>query len=411
MFTFLKVSLLLMASFLLRPSALGQSFSDLGIILCVLTFFIHFIEFSKARKLDITKHNAYFMLSIMIMWVYLFSHSGFNTSVHFDFTVKATISNILVLISAAITLSLKKARDIFFKSFITVLALLAGSYLITVLISIATGFERLYMFTLPVQGYEDQGVGKVYFPFTVIYSFMGSGGFEFPRLLGLFREAGIYQAFLVWGIFSVKYFDFKKPKLIMFLLFSGVISTFSTAGLGVLLATYALKLLLDRKIFKTIFITVIAYISVFYAPFIGLNSKSVTHSTSITDRTDATINGLRYLAENPLGIGLYNELGFEAANSGINLLANSYTIGVIGLVLVFLVFITPMFTYKLKKGYIVSVFPIFITMLLSQPILDAPMVYLILLADYGMIKERVILLEKSMKRKRSRIALPRITLN
>lgn len=404
--TVLKVFILLLAAFLMRPSALGQSATTISIYLCLFSLYIHLIQFFIKKKIVITRQNTIILFSFFIMWVYLFSQSGLNDATNFDFTIKAVTSNLLIVISAALTLSDLKANKLFFKWFIYVLAGCAASYLITVtLLIFIKNFESLYLFTIPVKGYEDAGVGKVYFPFTVIYSFMGVGNVTLPRLLGLFREAGIYQAFLIWGYFSVHLYEFKHPKWIKFFLFAGVIGTFSTAGIGIFFATSALKYLLYRKFLKGLILMPSVYLLINYAPFIGLASKSVTHSTSITDRTGAISYGLNQLWNNPWGIGMNNALQDQVDNAGISLLSASYMIGVIGMMLVFFVFTVLLFGKYKKKYYIVSMFPIFITMLFSEPIMDAPLVYLMLMATY--FDKEVVVKEteriKKAKRKKLRI--------
>ena len=86
--------------------------------------------------------------------------------------------------------------------------------------------------------------------------------------------------------------------------------------------------------------------------------------------------------DNPFGTGLYDVGINDVELSGINLLAASSKIGIIGLVLVLMVYILPMLGYHAKKNYLIGITPILITLLYAQPIFDSPLIYALLMANY-----------------------------
>ena len=278
---------------------------------------------------------------------------------------------------------------LFFRWFIKILLFFSISYSITLILGMFIGisFDKLLMFNIPVEGYESSG--NIYFPFTQLYGFMTVANIKLPRALGFFRESGIFQAFLIWAFFNLKQYNLESNKNKIILIF-GIIGTFSTAGIAVLFGVYAIKLFINKKQMVSICLIGMSVIGLIYTPYIGLKAKSVTHSTSISDRSLATMNGLKRLKGNPFGTGIYNIEVNAIENSGINLLAISYKIGLIGLVLVLLVYFLPMYGYLYKRNYFVGVLPFFMTLLISQPILDAPFIYIMLLANYRLPNDNMI---------------------
>lgn len=400
MSTYVKITSLLLGMFLVRPSALGEQFTSLGIIMVLFALGIHLLEYLKVRENHfITLKNFNVLIMTILLWVYLLVHALIVGSNHFDFVLKATMTHLIIILTCVVILSHEKSNKVFFKSLIKILLFFSFSYSITFVLSmvLGLGFDRLLLLSIPIEGYETSG--NVYFPFTQLYGFMSIGSINLPRGLGFFRESGIFQAFLIWAYFNLKQYNLNSKKN-KFLLIIGIFGTFSTAGIAVFFAVYAIKLFLNKRKILSLGLVSIGLYGLFYAPYIGIKSKSITHATSITDRSYATLNGLTKLADNPIGTGLYNTEFFDVTNSGINLLAMSYTIGIIGFILVLAVYFSPLVGYPYKKNYLIGAMPFFITLLISQPILDAPFIYVMLLANYHncdfKVKENV----KSFKKRK-----------
>jgi hypothetical protein len=107
-------------------------------------------------------------------------------------------------------------------------------------------------------------------------------------------------------------------------------------------------------------------------PFIGVNSKLLTHSSSINDRLP-NIEEITFL-----GSGIYSS---DLQNSAINLLKGSTSLGLM-LTLFYMYFFTLMCWLGTPKGQGLKIFicllPLFLTSLFSQPLVDAPFLYLVL---------------------------------
>ncbi|MCZ8519326.1 MULTISPECIES: hypothetical protein [Paenibacillus] len=374
-----KVLLLLIATFMMRPTAFGQNLSSLAMVLSLGAVYFHMVEQSILKNVRFTRHIQFVLVVSIVMWVYFFAHAGVQGGMHFEFVIKAAVAHIVILFSFALVLSDERANQKYFRGFIFTLMAFVISYYISLLLTTVVPWESLYLFKINVETYDQ--TGKTYFPFTILYSFIEMPGLNLPRLLGLFREAGIFQAFLIWAIFSLESYNLDR-KWIQIVLFLGVGATLSTSGLAIYFVALAMRYFFNRRGLKAIMIFAFMFYAAFFAPFIGLNDKSEKLGASVTDRSDATWEGLRLFMENPFGTGMYNEGYNNADQLGINLLSSSYMIGIIGILLVLIIYFATVFWVEDKAQYLVAVTPLFLTLLISQPVLDAPLFYIMLMAAY-----------------------------
>lgn len=384
------VLFMLVSYFFVRPSALGQDYSTIGIISAILAFIIYFVFFSKRIKINlISNKNIYVLLINNIFWIYLLGHSWINKSEGILFTLKAFISNLVIIIIFFVLLNDKVINKKFFKALFNIIKFSIISWIITVVISIIIPLESLYIFKLPLQTYDSSG--SIYFPFTILYGFMTVGSIKLPRLLSLFRESGIAQMIFIWYIFNLESYNLntKFNKIILIL---GTVATFSTSGIFILFFIFALKYLIKNNNFKNyimaLAISLFSIYILFNAPYIGIKNKMITHGESISIRMNMVIRGIDKFIDNPLGIGMYGDLA--TANSNINLIASMYVIGIIGVIIYITIYIFPIryMSKNEKINYITSIMSIFITGLLSQPLLDAPGLYIHFFANYENIGEK-----------------------
>lgn len=381
----LKIIMLLISAYLIRPTAFGQQYTTIGIAVSVVALVLHLVDVKRrGDKIIIPPQNAAVMFLVTMLFTLLSLHTQIVGSfTNPDFVLKALIAHIVVIISFGIVLSENKSKYRFFRSFAQTLLFFISSYYITLLLSIFIPFESLKIYSLPVAGYEGS-TGDTYFPFTVLYTFFGTGQGEqllLPRLLGLFRESGILQMFIICVLFNLKAINLDRW-WVKTLLFLGIIASFSTAGVAIFFGTLLLKFVLDKKFVTALIILVITYLAVMYTPYIGIEAKSDTHGASLSDRSFAIERTIAQLEEAPFGTGLYNS---TVKNSGINLLAVSATIGIQGFLLVIITYFVPMIYTDNRKQYILATAPIILTSLTSQPILDAPLVYIMFMAPTTLI--------------------------
>ena len=113
-------------------------------------------------------------------------------------------------------------------------------------------------------------------------------------------------------------------------------------------------------------------------PFIGIHDKSNTHGISLDDRSD----NISYAIENLnfFGDGMYSS---NEQHSGINLISMSDEIGLFALILIIVLYFSPLLVKKQDNVYyFISFVPIALTSILAQPLLDAPLVYLFLFVTF-----------------------------
>lgn len=375
----LKITFLLLAAFLIKPTALGENYSMLGIAAALIALLFHLMDcrVHPVKKISIQGPHRLVLFLVLLLFGYLLGHAMLMNSIFLQNVLKATLLNCIIVFVAAVILSEAKANYIFFRSMVIILISFIVSYYLTITLAVFVApLEQLELFKIQIGDYPSSGM--TYLPFTVMYGVYTVDGIRFPRLLGLFRESGILQMFLIWSLFNLK--SLRLNRLwIKGVLLLGIVATFSTAGLAILFANLVLFLMLNKKIMRGLALLCFTYVLVMYAPFIGINDKTQTHGASISDRTLATEAGLEALGNNPFGAGMYNT---RIPNAGINLVAASSMIGVAGVLLTMLVYLAPALAAGDKKRYVLAVIPILLTSLISQPLLDAPLLYLLLMAPY-----------------------------
>ena len=390
----LGITLLILASLFLRPTVLGSTYTSVGLILSITAFFFFFFQ---NRHISVSRNNVLTISFGTFLFIFLFFQGMLTNSLQQDFVVKSVVANILIIVTFGYCLSNRWVNNSFFKVLIILWSFLGVSSLVTIIVSQVTSLESLFLLQVPIKGVNIAGstygtpdiTGNIYLPFSLYYKHFSSGIVTLHRFMIIFREPGIAQAFLIWGI--VYAFHRNYPKWIVFGLVCGVLTTFSTSGASLLIITlilwYFSKTKFDPyvKFLAIIFSFVLSPIVLFYTPYVGLIDKIQTHGISIETRLMQITNGFTTASNYPFGLGYYSQPG-----TGINLLSVTGQIGLIGFILVLIVFIAPLLSPRINRtAYAIAIFPIFTTMLVAQPIFDAPFVYIILFAIFPKFKKKL----------------------
>ncbi|MDP2690261.1 MAG: hypothetical protein Q8P48_09135, partial [Deltaproteobacteria bacterium] len=300
---------------------------------------------------------------------------------------KALLSIPFLVFVFAVILSRRELNRAFFRALVWIFVLATISYFITLTLAFFFPLDSLFLFHMKSRFYDEQW-GGVYLPFTTAYGIFRLSGFEFFRNLGPFREAGIFQAFLVWAYFVLPYLGMER-RWIKAILAAGVFSTLSTAGIAVFFATLALKTVFlhrgGRKLGKyaasalfTAGVFAVGAVTLVYLPVFGLIDKMEKAQVSIADRIEATAAGLSGFLENPFGIGMYNAADH---NAGINLLSALWMIGLAGLLILVLIAVVSAATVKggtERRAFMISMFPFAVTGIFAQPFIESPLVFIML---------------------------------
>jgi hypothetical protein len=373
--------------FVMRPSALGERYTAIGVLVAPLLtgmYLFHTHRNTRYTTPRLRGETAGLLALTALYWVYIAPVSIFFQRSQLLWTMYELVTTGVIVVSYSAFLLDINANRLFFRQLCNVVALLGLSSCVTVLLTWWLGSkDGLYLFSLAVKGYADYeqdpraATGAVYFPLSMLYGGYTSGMVSFDRYCGFFREAGIYQAV---ACFCMIYEALtRRSWLVMACLVGGIVCAFSTLGVALLALSIGLVVLLSSKSSKrllvprmlvTVAVVAMAWPLALYTPYIGLKDKAQTHGASLSDRAGSIERGVANFTANPLGFGLFSG---KEENDGISLLAQ---MGMIGL-----------FGFACQVAILSACSPLLITALVSQPIAGAPTIYVILLAYLPRIRQ------------------------
>ncbi len=380
----LFVVLLLFSLCLTRPSLFGQDFNFVGGFGIIFTTFAFLLTRSGAR-LVVGKSSPELNITVALVafWSYVFGMSIFFGSSTLPFLFKATAVGFSVPICLLLLSSNGNLVDRTFSAFARVNSVLGYSIVITCCLLPVVGYSSLRLFTYSISGYDDggdAGNGDVLFPFSFVYGKLVDYGIY--RFCGLYREAGIAQAFFTWSFIYLMYSRAKLMWVIGSLL--GALLCGSTAVVFSLAAAAVAhfgsrSLHRPRELLILGLLLGVLVLLLMFAPGLGLVDKAISHGASITDRQDAMAMALpsgdmgRWL----VGHGLFYESTKSVANTGVNAIAAIFQIGVIGFALYIATFFAGAIgtrSYVQSCRYLTLISPFLVTSLFFQPMIDAPLV-------------------------------------
>lgn len=377
---------MLAACFMLRPAAGGQSLTPVALLLITAVVCVELIN----RKFLLLRPSTHAILVAFLgvgFWMYLALHSLFAATGRTDFVAKSMIAHTVVIATAFFLFSESESNQKFFKYLSCLLMLPIASYAVTAALACFVGFDSLLIFSMTIEDYP--GTGDVLFPFTPVYTYINLPEVRLIRLSGYFRESGIAQAFYGWGFVSAP-FLWRRSNFVRAVFAAGMIFTISTAGiflLAVLLIAVsfaganAAGLSQKKTVLRFMGILVVTggvgfatyYVSE-NVPVVGLRDKE-ERSVSADDRYDANAGSLLYVAEYPMGKGLYSS---TIPNSTINLIGSIREIGLPGFFLFLSLYLVPILVLRKRFYALLCVVPVLLTAISSQPLMDAPFAYVLL---------------------------------
>lgn len=390
--TVLLAFCVVLAISMLRPTLFGQAYSPLGLGLLYIVTFIFFL----------VPHYAYsyrekFSLRILTFilcgfWTYSLFLSILTGESHQDFLIKAVIGGVSTSICFYVLFSDKGMNFVFFSCFAKFNSLLGWSIAITWALLFVFPNSILTIGHIDVVGYDssDNGsgngsTGDLLFPFSFYYGTLTAYGIS--RFVGIYRETGIAQLYFVWAFI---YLNFNSASYKW--RFGSLLGAVLCGSSAVVLSLFSASLLyfgFGKKMgsirYLYILIIIVAFILVgIYLPGIGLEDKQETHGDSINDRMDALLYVINDFPAVIWGHGLYHfrDVGLLV---GINAITSIYYYGIIGLVVICMSFIAvPVCMPEGALRYMTAVAPLFVTAMLTQPLIDSPAAFLLLYCvSYG----------------------------
>jgi len=306
-------------------------------------------------------------------------HSLFN-GVPGTYMMTAFITISLSCVGACLAFSNRAVHDAFFSVFRFYLAINGLSFIVTVLLTIVLSLPSIYLTTISIGRYAIPDYGDVYLPFTISYGYREYFGITVPRMGAGFRESGIAQAFYACSIISIPHLRSLKQYLVLALLLVGGLATQSTTGMALVGIAFCIRITRLEGIGKLSRIGLIIVMAIlgFFAIDVAINDETLgfaakENTESYFDRRDQTDAGLKEFFKNPMGLGVYS----PDSPGGINLLSSLNTIGIFGLILVVINIICAWISSFDRTTKAFYILPIFLTALTSQPLLDAPLVFVL----------------------------------
>lgn len=383
------VFFLVIGALTMRPALFGEVATKYSLMVLgsTLIFSLVFMRLNLCK--EAFNRNILLALGISIFWSYLSIHAtilGIGAT-ELDNVLKAALSTTIIVFVYAITLADSSIRLFFFRMLAWIFVFEIISYIITMLLLYGGGLETQQISMFHVETVYQDVAGWLMLPFTFTYGTMSLGGFTLYRLGGPFREAGIFQAFIIWAYFSLAELRMNYWWVKLTLLM-GLILTMSTAGIAVFFSCYLLSIVLSGQISSAImmrrFVTTaigaaFSVLLFFYMPVFGLLDKMENREGSFSDRMRASIDGFQIFINHPLGSGMYNA-SFELV--GVNFIGATSEIGIIGVMLILTIIGYALFSVhgrQNRREYFLKIFPFLITGLTAQPFLDAPLIFVMLM--------------------------------
>jgi len=323
-----------------------------------------------------------FILAIFIFYLYRLlraSTEGINFSL-----IKALLSGTLLVIFVLIVMHDEYSRVSIPSAFIELLCFFSLSYIITFLASfIVPNLDALKYVSVEIPGYRY--TFDLYFPITPAYGEVRFFGKSVLRLTATFRESGIAQLFYVWAYSESDYY-FSNKKFTKIMLIIGIIACQSTAGYFSFLIYLAFKMFvrfLNAKKISNLWSVLGLAILIVFVYWIYTSIPQLNLITKNAYSTGARIGNLRdvygTLREHPL---------FGADTVDYNLYGNSLlqlsaNIGLLGLLLYLHIIFRAFLLSDNKQRFILSLLAMFVTLFISQPICDTPIVFMMMVMPYS----------------------------
>jgi hypothetical protein len=378
---------LVLALFLLRPAALAQNYTAIGLIAVLGITAIYGMRFALGTVQVSRKIALDFLVLALFAGIYFAYETAIAVAFgrsNMGFHLKESFAAILVICCYGFFLSSAKNNERFFRQFITIVALIGWSSFATLFLTFFVEIDRLELLRFTMKNYEhlDGEVpgGTIYFPLSMGYALFKGADFSIMRFTGFFREPGIYQAIAAYCLILASLAN--RSMWIRAGLVLGIVCTLSTIGAAMLVAAIGIAYFLKHRVTYTnlalaILFVVASALTAIYAPVIGVIDKIDTHATSISDRTQAMSGAVERVGDNVFGNGPFSG---KEANEAITLISSVGGIGIVGFLLQVLLLsgVRGPLTKDTRRR-LGACTPLLLTALFSQPIAGAAMMYVLVM--------------------------------
>lgn len=387
------ISLFVIFILLVHTSWVGRIVNELFLFIPVLGILLLLFVIEKGLRLTVSKLIIFCLSIFFVLWISL--QTVFLNPSSWYSTTSVIVGILLSVVGSAFFV---KNRDLHLvlKTIVIFVVVLSLSQLITfAFYFVGLGEMTQIMVVDTAERFGENAVLiqplKWYFPYTFTAHFAKVNDFVFPRAIGMWREPGLYQMFVIISYFSLDFIKIGYKKFWRIILISSLICVFSTTGFVLFLACLIYKnIFLQRKnyMYRLVIFTITIVL--------GMMLMSTTATFGLQKKLD--INWKRFqtpqisfnlLLERPLlGYSLFGDIppqaqtqlsniGSGETSLGINLLSSVHKFGLVGLCLYFgMILFSILQFYDIKT--LILIIPVLVTLLIAQPIATTPFVFLML---------------------------------
>ena len=358
----------------MRPALFGNTFNELFILVPLAGLVFVYVTFGYRVVVPKSKRGLLGFTFAFILWIVSqIIVMDFKNS-YIALVLFVTIPTVVLAYTVLIS---DNDVELVLKTIVVVVALLSFSQFVSYGLKFL-GFEVLIAELYPVEEYASLPL-KWYFPLTFTYHSVPIAGHQIERSVGIFREPGLYQLFINISYFALDFIRIKRKRYLRGLFILSLLMTFSTAGYAIFLVclAYRTALVQRRKRFRrfVLLLAIVGFLWIFFnIPFFGLSDKMARNPT----RMMGIVDSWALFVQRPLwGYGITSRELSYGGRLGVNLVTSLYKLGLVGLLL-----FLGLMTYALYKHYtmqtLVLWLPVFITLLISQPMYEKAFTMLML---------------------------------
>lgn len=370
------VIFLLLCALFARPALLSDSMYWLSGVWAVAVIFLILLHGAFGGKYVINQSLFVFTFILFLFWLSLLVQAYTVTGGVSSALIKATAANFIIpstFFAAFLIRGFGKRLFDILSLFFSVIGYLAGVSFLLFIFGYALFWFDLTAIFPGVRG-EGVTITGAYFH---NYFTISQLDVMLPRFNHYFVEPGAAAPFYAWSmIWSLS----RGHKCKVWGSLIGLLATVST--LIIIFAPIFIIFLKIKDYKSSLKIVLILFFGfvfsvcfVLFFPYIGIFDKLDTHGAAVLERFQHIYDSFYYLLVNPLGAGLY--VG-EPVYGTINLLYAASEIGVIPLLLYLLI---PFYLSLISQETLLSIFimaPLLLASLFSQPLIDAPLYYIVL---------------------------------
>jgi hypothetical protein len=356
----------------MSPSILGYVLEKpLTVLVCVCGLYLARSN-NSARQLSLPPQiAALFVLSLFLVTRVLLDDVAMKTA-HVNMLLTLGLAFVGAFAGEAVSRAGK--QELALKVFIYFIGILSLSACITQTLALVVPSLSLTITSLTLGRTNSAGndFWIVEFPLTITGATVWLGGFMISRADGIFREPGIFQAYLITALVLLRRIRVRFRYVLAATCCGALILTFSSIGYPLAIATAVYIVLAKRGRYRiklaVIVLSIVGALALWSFKPLDYEKKIIEIQDTEGSRVTATINSFMFFPEHPIiGSGLFVDQPGNLGLEGVSLLSSVNMFGLVGIALYVLTVVLAIWrNYKLRDLDILI--PLLGTALLAQPL-------------------------------------------